>query len=143
MTGGGARDGRGRAADADAARACGARPQLREPLDVFVSHDWPIWITKHGDAAALFRKKPYFKTEVGGQGRGGGRAGHRAGGAPGIAARARGLRRTRGGVARPGGRAPKPPPPPAPPPPAPPPRGGPRPRRRSAASWAAPPTWSC
>jgi hypothetical protein len=35
-------------------------------LDVFVSHDWPQWITRYGDAAALFKKKPYFQKEVGG-----------------------------------------------------------------------------
>jgi hypothetical protein len=52
----------------------GPPPQLRERLDVFVSHDWPQWITKYGDAAALFRKKPYFKAEVrrGARARGGG-----------------------------------------------------------------------
>jgi hypothetical protein len=38
--------------------------QLREPVDVFVSHDWPQWITRHGDAAALFRRKPYFRDEA-------------------------------------------------------------------------------
>lgn len=38
---------------------------MRQPLDVFVSHDWPQWITRHGDAAGLFRKKPYFRAEVG------------------------------------------------------------------------------
>jgi len=41
-----------------------AARQIRQPLDVFLSHDWPQWITKHGDAAALFRKKPYFQKEV-------------------------------------------------------------------------------
>lgn len=33
-------------------------------VDVFLSHDWPQWVTRYGDAAALFRKKPYFKAEV-------------------------------------------------------------------------------
>jgi hypothetical protein len=35
-----------------------------DPLDVFLSHDWPQGIAQHGDVAALLRIKPYFRAEV-------------------------------------------------------------------------------
>lgn len=38
--------------------------QLQQPVDVFLSHDWPNQITRCGDADRLFAKKPYFKAEV-------------------------------------------------------------------------------
>ncbi|KAF8060563.1 DBR1 [Scenedesmus sp. PABB004] len=38
--------------------------QLREPTSVFLSHDWPNLITRHGNAAWLFKKKPYFQKEA-------------------------------------------------------------------------------
>ena len=31
--------------------------QIRKPLDIFLSHDWPQGITQYGDAADLMRKK--------------------------------------------------------------------------------------
>lgn len=34
---------------------------LREPVDVFLSHDWPRGIYHHGDMARLIRTKPYFQ----------------------------------------------------------------------------------
>lgn len=37
--------------------------QLGRP-DVFVSHDWPRGIERHGNLVALLQKKPYFRAEV-------------------------------------------------------------------------------
>eukprot|EP00877_Chromochloris_zofingiensis_P005941 jgi/Chrzof1/15/Cz01g00160.t1 len=38
--------------------------QLQQHVDMFVSHDWPQHITKHGDHHRLFKKKPCFKKEA-------------------------------------------------------------------------------
>ena len=39
--------------------------QLRgQPLDVFLSHDWPVGIYHHGDKARLLASKPFFRDEV-------------------------------------------------------------------------------
>jgi lariat debranching enzyme len=38
--------------------------QLRAPLDIFLSHDWPQHIAKHGDTNALLRKKAFLRDEV-------------------------------------------------------------------------------
>lgn len=38
--------------------------QLEEPLDIFLSHDWPVGITDYGDTQALMRQKPHFVQEV-------------------------------------------------------------------------------
>lgn len=38
--------------------------QLKEPLDVFLSHDWPRGVAHHGDKHQLFRAKPFLKDEV-------------------------------------------------------------------------------
>ncbi|PIA14995.1 hypothetical protein COEREDRAFT_45731 [Coemansia reversa NRRL 1564] len=38
--------------------------QIRKPLDIVVSHDWPQYIERHGDTNELLRKKPFFKAEV-------------------------------------------------------------------------------
>lgn len=40
--------------------------QLREgaPLDVFLSHDWPRGIARHGDTQRLLRAKPFLRAEV-------------------------------------------------------------------------------
>ncbi|KAJ2743252.1 lariat debranching enzyme [Coemansia sp. BCRC 34301] len=38
--------------------------QIREPLDIVVSHDWPQYIERYGDTAGLLRKKPFFEAEV-------------------------------------------------------------------------------
>lgn len=43
------------------------RPQQRSvsaPIDIFVSHDWPRGVTRHGNEAQLLKKKPYFRDEV-------------------------------------------------------------------------------
>ncbi|ORY75321.1 Metallo-dependent phosphatase-like protein [Leucosporidium creatinivorum] len=34
------------------------------PMDVFLSHDWPLGIEQHGDTGALIREKPFFKQEI-------------------------------------------------------------------------------
>ena len=38
--------------------------QVKEPIDIFLSHDWPVRITDHGDWEQLVREKPYFQQEV-------------------------------------------------------------------------------
>ncbi|CAN8229769.1 unnamed protein product [Cochlearia groenlandica] len=38
--------------------------QLKEPLDIFLSHDWPVGITDYGDSESLIRQKPYFQKEI-------------------------------------------------------------------------------
>lgn len=38
--------------------------QIEEPLDIFLSHDWPVGITDYGDSKALMQQKPYFRQEV-------------------------------------------------------------------------------
>lgn len=38
--------------------------RLRHPIDVFLSHDWPAGIARHGDTAALFRKKRFLQREI-------------------------------------------------------------------------------
>ncbi|EOA18317.1 hypothetical protein CARUB_v10006832mg [Capsella rubella] len=38
--------------------------QLEEPLDIFLSHDWPFGITDYGDSESLMRQKPYFRQEI-------------------------------------------------------------------------------
>ncbi|KAM5578731.1 lariat debranching enzyme [Rosa sericea] len=38
--------------------------QVEEPIDIFLSHDWPVRITDHGDLKQLLQKKPFFTKEV-------------------------------------------------------------------------------
>lgn len=38
--------------------------QVEEPLDIFLSHDWPIGITDCGNSTELIRQKPFFEKEV-------------------------------------------------------------------------------
>ncbi|XP_031476540.1 lariat debranching enzyme isoform X1 [Nymphaea colorata] len=38
--------------------------QIEEPIDIFISHDWPRGITKYGDWEKLISQKPFFKEEV-------------------------------------------------------------------------------
>ncbi|CAN7992668.1 unnamed protein product [Ixodes hexagonus] len=38
--------------------------QLREPLDIVVSHDWPRGVYNHGDKEGLLRRKKFFRAEV-------------------------------------------------------------------------------
>ncbi|KAJ2720748.1 lariat debranching enzyme [Coemansia sp. Benny D115] len=38
--------------------------QIRQPLDIVVSHDWPQNIERFGDLKGLLRHKPYFKDEI-------------------------------------------------------------------------------
>lgn len=38
--------------------------QVEEPIDIFLSHDWPCGITDHGNWKDLVRRKPYFEKEI-------------------------------------------------------------------------------
>ncbi|KAL2346644.1 hypothetical protein Fmac_000644 [Flemingia macrophylla] len=38
--------------------------QIKEPLDVFLSHDWPLCITDYGDWRDLVRRKHFFRQEI-------------------------------------------------------------------------------
>ncbi|XP_020702334.1 lariat debranching enzyme isoform X2 [Dendrobium catenatum] len=37
---------------------------VAEPIDIFLSHDWPLGITDYGNWEKLVQQKPYFKEEV-------------------------------------------------------------------------------
>ncbi|KAJ3672858.1 hypothetical protein LUZ60_006232 [Juncus effusus] len=37
---------------------------VEEPLDIFLSHDWPVGITEYGNWQKLVRSKPFFRDEV-------------------------------------------------------------------------------
>jgi hypothetical protein len=34
------------------------------PIDIFLSHDWPVTVTRYGDENALLRRKSFFAEEV-------------------------------------------------------------------------------
>ncbi|XP_972250.2 lariat debranching enzyme [Tribolium castaneum] len=38
--------------------------QLSQPLDIFLSHDWPSGIWQYGNAAQLIRFKPFFEEDI-------------------------------------------------------------------------------
>ncbi|GER37590.1 lariat debranching enzyme [Striga asiatica] len=38
--------------------------EVQEPIDIFLSHDWPLGITDYGNSQDLVRRKPFFKQEV-------------------------------------------------------------------------------
>uniref|UniRef100_A0A7C8Z2R8 Lariat debranching enzyme C-terminal domain-containing protein n=1 Tax=Opuntia streptacantha TaxID=393608 RepID=A0A7C8Z2R8_OPUST len=38
--------------------------QIEEPIDIFLSHDWPIGITDCGNWRELVQKKPFFEKEI-------------------------------------------------------------------------------
>lgn len=38
--------------------------QLRGPIDIFLSHDWPQGIEQYGNTQELLRKKKYFEREI-------------------------------------------------------------------------------
>ncbi|CAL8465238.1 g4773 [Coccomyxa elongata] len=38
--------------------------QLQQPIDVFLSHDWPRNIARHGDTQRLVRAKPFLRSEI-------------------------------------------------------------------------------
>lgn len=38
--------------------------QLRKPVDIVLSHDWPAWIELFGDYKDLYAKKPHFFTSA-------------------------------------------------------------------------------
>jgi len=38
--------------------------KVREPVDIFLSHDWPTDITKYGDLKTLLRKKSFLRDDI-------------------------------------------------------------------------------
>ncbi|ORY97279.1 lariat debranching enzyme, C-terminal domain-domain-containing protein [Syncephalastrum racemosum] len=38
--------------------------QVKNPIDIFLSHDWPRGIERYGDVQTLLKKKPFFRAEV-------------------------------------------------------------------------------
>ncbi len=38
--------------------------QVEKPVDIFLSHDWPITIAPYGDLNFLYKVKPFLKNEV-------------------------------------------------------------------------------
>ncbi|GER47938.1 lariat debranching enzyme [Striga asiatica] len=38
--------------------------QVKEPIDIFLSHDWPLGITDYGNSQDLLRRKSHFQQEV-------------------------------------------------------------------------------
>lgn len=38
--------------------------KIRQHMDIFLSHDWPVGIAHHGDKQALIRHKPYLADEI-------------------------------------------------------------------------------
>ena len=38
--------------------------RLREPIDIFISHDWPAGIAYHGDVEGLLRRKRFLRKEI-------------------------------------------------------------------------------
>jgi hypothetical protein len=40
--------------------------QIQEPVDIFLSHDWPDRITQYGNAQELLRKKKHLAKDVSG-----------------------------------------------------------------------------
>ncbi|XP_008211009.1 lariat debranching enzyme [Nasonia vitripennis] len=38
--------------------------QLSGPIDIIISHDWPLGITEYGNVKALLRKKAFFKEDI-------------------------------------------------------------------------------
>ena len=38
--------------------------QLHQPVDIFLSHDWPLNIYEHGDKADLLARNPTFARDV-------------------------------------------------------------------------------
>ncbi|XP_042395988.1 lariat debranching enzyme-like [Zingiber officinale] len=38
--------------------------QIKDPIDVFMSHDWPVGIYEYGNSKRLVQHKPFFKEEI-------------------------------------------------------------------------------
>ncbi|KAK6938036.1 Lariat debranching enzyme, C-terminal [Dillenia turbinata] len=38
--------------------------QVEEPIDIFLSHDWPLGITDYGNWEELLKRKPFFENEI-------------------------------------------------------------------------------
>lgn len=41
-----------------------SRRKSKDVTDLFMSHDWPVTITRYGDEARLLQQKPFFRDEV-------------------------------------------------------------------------------
>ena len=39
--------------------------QIQQPIDIFLTHDWPRNIANYGNKAALLSKKQFLRDEVG------------------------------------------------------------------------------
>ena len=39
--------------------------RVRQPLDIFLSHDWPQGIARHGNLGRLLQRKGFLRREVG------------------------------------------------------------------------------
>ncbi|KAL3811383.1 hypothetical protein ACHAXA_000462 [Cyclostephanos tholiformis] len=48
----------------DAAVNDHGRPHKRQPIDIFLSHDWPRGIAYHGDLSQLLQRKPFFRQDI-------------------------------------------------------------------------------
>lgn len=38
--------------------------KIQQPVDIFMSHDWPNGVAYHGDLRALLNKKPFFEKDI-------------------------------------------------------------------------------
>ena len=38
--------------------------QIKKPVDIFISHDWPRSVYRYGNCEALLKRKPFFRDEV-------------------------------------------------------------------------------
>jgi lariat debranching enzyme len=38
--------------------------QVKEKVNIFMSHDWPTHVPRYGDTGTLLKKKPYFRGEI-------------------------------------------------------------------------------
>ncbi|GAA6003283.1 hypothetical protein JCM10207_001842 [Rhodosporidiobolus poonsookiae] len=48
----------------DVARLLQLKNRPNAPIDIFLSHDWPLGIEQHGDTGALIHEKPFFREEI-------------------------------------------------------------------------------
>ncbi|CAL9149285.1 unnamed protein product [Musa hybrid cultivar] len=37
---------------------------IKEPIDIFISHDWPVGIYEYGNSKRLVQRKPHFEEEI-------------------------------------------------------------------------------
>jgi lariat debranching enzyme len=38
--------------------------QIKQPLDIMITHDWPLGVYNHGDCSELLRFKPFLADEI-------------------------------------------------------------------------------